>query len=121
MLHLLNEKSICIYYGFIYNFFLLESGRGKQHKSDKRLLYCKKNDLSTSSKWSAGDKVQVYTQFIIDNNNEIKILSVKGPDLFLEKRATQIINELPKVSPEFISSREKNHKYTMAIKFEIVN
>ncbi len=81
----------------------------------------KKNDLSTSSKWSAGDKVQVYTQFIIDNNNEIKILSVKGPGLFLEKRATQIINELPTVSPEFISSREKNHKYTMAIKFEIVN
>lgn len=80
----------------------------------------KKNNLSKSSKLSIGENVQVYTQFIIDNNSEIKILSVRGPDLFLKKKATQIINELPKVNPDFLATQKKNYRYTIPIKFEIV-
>jgi len=104
---------------FITSFIWCQEEEGKTNPI-KDYYTVKKNDLSRSSKLSIGDKVLVYTHFIIDNNNEIKILRVKGPDLFLEKKATQIINELPKVNPDFITSQEKNYKYTMPIKFEIV-
>lgn len=80
----------------------------------------KKNELSKPSKLGIGEYTQVYTQFIIDDKKEIKIISVRGPDLFLEKRTTQIINELPQVNPRFISSQKKNSKHVMQINFKVV-
>ncbi len=72
------------------------------------------NDLGLES-----GRKRVYVQFKIDKTGNILDVRARGPHTSLEKEATRVIEQLPKMTPGKQSGKAVGVKYTLPISFHV--
>lgn len=64
-------------------------------------------------------KKRIMTQFIIDENGDVKDVTIRAPHPKLKEEAIRIINKIPKLTPGIQNNKTVRVKYTLPISFKI--
>lgn len=120
------EEEISVPFSVIENIPIFPGCEGIKIKAEQKTCFQKKMQEHVAKEFQypevsveMGVQGRVFVQFAIDNKGYISNIRVRGPDKNLEKEATRIIAEIPRMTPGMQRGRAVRVPYSIPINFKL--